>query len=177
MTTEQLVIALVRVAGSLPVLRWPLFGTLLAIAVDLADLAMMDALHLGGVPDYQAFDKALDLVYMGAFLLVAARWRGLEQRIAIALWAYRMVGIAAFEVTGQREVLLAFPNVFEFWFVLVAVRHHVARPALTPRQALSWLVVLTLAKEAQEYVLHVGRWLDRYTFFEFFGVLWQTVVE
>ncbi len=171
MTTEELVIAVVRVAGSLPVLRRPLFGALLAIAVDLADLAMMDALHLGGVPDYQAFDKALDLVYMATFLVVALHWHGLERRIAIGLFTYRVIGIVAFELGGERAILLAFPNVFEFWFVLVAVRRHFELPALTSRAAVAWLLGLTLAKEAQEYVLHYARWLDRYTFFEF----WQRV--
>jgi hypothetical protein len=36
MTAEVLVIALVRIAGSLPVLRWPLAGGVLAILVDLS---------------------------------------------------------------------------------------------------------------------------------------------
>lgn len=38
MTLEVLVIAVVRIAGSLPVLRWPLAGGILAVLVDLSDL-------------------------------------------------------------------------------------------------------------------------------------------
>jgi hypothetical protein len=74
MTAEMWIIALVRVAGSLPVLRWPFYGSILAILIDLSDLFLMNLLDLGGVRDYQTFDKALDQVYMAAFLFVAWRW-------------------------------------------------------------------------------------------------------
>ena len=65
MTLEVVVIAAIRIAGSLPVLRWPLLGGLLAILVDLSDLLLRDVLDLGGVPDYQGLDKWLDQVYLG----------------------------------------------------------------------------------------------------------------
>ena len=64
MTQEMLIIAAVRVAGSLPVLRWPLLGGVLALLVDQSDLFMMNLIDLGGVSDYQRFDKYLDQVYM-----------------------------------------------------------------------------------------------------------------
>jgi hypothetical protein len=59
-TAEILVIAAIRIAGSLPVLRWPLAGGILAVLVDLSDLLLRDVLDLGGVGDYQALDKWLD---------------------------------------------------------------------------------------------------------------------
>lgn len=176
MTAEQFVIALIRVAGSLPVLRWPFYGALLAIFVDVSDLFWMDVLHLGGVPGYQTFDKRIDLVYMAAFLVVTLRWTGLERRVALGLFVYRMVGVVAFELTKQRELLLIFPNLFEFWFVLVAARDQFwPRYELSPRRTALWLMPLTGLKEAQEYLLHAGRWLDRYSFFEFWAVLWHAL--
>ena len=51
---------------------------------------------------------------------MALRWHGVERGIAVALYAYRLVGFAAFELTGAREVLFIFPNVFELWFLVVA---------------------------------------------------------
>jgi hypothetical protein len=39
-TAEILVIAAIRIAGSLPVLRWPLAGGILAVLVDLSDLLL-----------------------------------------------------------------------------------------------------------------------------------------
>lgn len=66
-------------------------------------------------------------------------------------------------VVAWRGVLLFFPNVFDFWFVLVAGLK-CFRPSydLTPRRAVLWLVPLVAVKEFQEYVLHWGKWLDRY---------------
>ncbi len=163
MTAEQVIIAAIRIAGSLPVLRWPFWGALVAILVDFSDLFLRDLIHLGGLGDYQAFDKWVDLVYMGTFLAVALRWKGLARNVAISLFAFRIVGDVAFEVTHQRALLLAFPNVFEFWFVFIAGRDQF-RPSyqLTARRAAVWLAVLTAAKMVQEYALHGGRWLDKY---------------
>ena len=174
MTAEQLIIAAIRVAGSLPVLRWPFYGALVAIVVDLSDLFFMSVIDLGGLGDYQSFDKWVDLAYMTAFLVVALRWSGLTRRVAVGLFVFRMAGLAAFEVTHQRAVLLAFPNVFEFWFVFVAARDQFwPRYEITARRATAWLVALLAAKLAQEYALHLGKWFDRYTFFEFWQVVWR----
>ena len=81
MTTEELIIAAVRVAGALPVLRWAFAGSLLAVLVDFSDLFMMNLLDLGGVRNYQALDKWLDLAYMGTFLWAA--WRTGAGRISV----------------------------------------------------------------------------------------------
>ncbi len=176
MTAEQVIIAAIRIAGSLPVLRWPFWGALLAIAVDFSDLLWMNVLDLGGLGDYQTFDKWADLAYMGAFLVVALRWNGLVRQVALGLFVFRMVGFTTFEFTQARALLLAFPNVFEFWFVFVAARDQF-RPAyvITARRAAFWLVALTVAKLAQEYALHGGKWFDKYTFFEFWSVLWHNL--
>jgi hypothetical protein len=76
MTTEMWLIAAVRLLGALPVLRWAFVGALVAMAVDQSDLFMMNLIHLGGVSDYQTFDKYLDQAYLLAFLVVAWRWHG-----------------------------------------------------------------------------------------------------
>src|SRR5437773_7404260 len=112
MTVEVLVIALYRVIGSLPTLRWPLAGGLLAIFVDLTDLYWMNVLDLGGIPNYQVFDKLADQVYLGVYLIVALRWSGPERTVAVILYAFRMAGFVLFELTSERAVLLLFPNVF-----------------------------------------------------------------
>ncbi|MBA3877759.1 MAG: hypothetical protein C0498_12710 [Anaerolinea sp.] len=174
MTLEVLVIGLVRVAGSLPVLRWPLAGGVLAVLVDLSDLLLRDTLDLGGVPDYQGLDKWLDQVYMGSFLLVAMRWIGLERRVAVALYLYRMVGFVLFELTGDRGLLLLFPNVFELWFLTVAALHRF-RPGFrwtAPRFAFA-LVVLTGLKELHEWALHGGRIFDGISSLEALDIVWR----
>ena len=76
MSLEELIIAIVRVVGSLAVLKWAFVGGWAAILIDLSDLFLKNLLDLGGVSNYQAFDKWLDQVYMVAFLVVALRWKG-----------------------------------------------------------------------------------------------------
>ena len=123
----------------------------------------MNLINLGGVPNYQAFDKWADLVYMATFLVVAFRWHGLVRKIAIGLFFFRIIGILAFEMTGWRGVLLFFPNLFEFWVIAIAgFTHYAPRYKFTRTATVVMLAVLLLLKESQEYVLHWGRWLDQY---------------
>lgn len=168
MTLEVLVIGAIRVLGSLPVLRWPLAGGLLAILVDLSDLLLRDVLDLGGIPDYQSFDKWADQVYLACFLVVALRWRGPERVVAVALYVFRLIGFVVFEVTGARELLLLFPNVFEFWFLLVAALHRL-RPGFSwrPMPLLAALAALLALKEVQEWALHGARLFDGLSSLEF----------
>jgi hypothetical protein len=167
-TLEVLVIGAIRIAGSLPVLRWPLAGGLLAVVVDLSDLLLRDVLDLGGIPDYQAFDKWIDQVYLGAFLVVAVRWAGPERAIAVGLYLFRLVGFLAFELTGERALLLLFPNVFELWFLCVAAVHRF-RPGFVWRRAatLAVLAVLVAVKEVQEWALHGARLFDSISSLDF----------
>ncbi len=163
MTAEELIISGVRIASVFLVLRWALAGSLAVILIDLSDLFMMNLLDMGGVRNYQALDKWLDLTYMVAFLFVARQWGGPSHSIAIALFALRIVGVLTFEVVDSRWVLLLFPNVFEFWFVFVAASQRFApNYELTWRRSLLWLIPLTTVKEAQEYALHGAQWLDNY---------------
>ena len=193
MTTEEIIIAVVRVLGSLPVLAWPFPGAIIAILTDLSDLFLRDALDLGGVRNYQTFDKWLDQVYMLTFLAVALRWQGAPRNIAVVLYAYRLIGFVAFEVSEERDVLLAFPNVFEFWFVFVAALKHFHwdvgkgsspdRPGFaglipyryTRRQLALVLPVLLAAKMAHEYSLHGARIFDDFTALEALEWIWRTL--
>jgi hypothetical protein len=174
MTLEVVAIAVVRILGSLPTLRWPLAGAVLAILVDLSDLLLRDLLDLGGVPDYQSLDKWLDQVYLGCFLIVALRWQGVERGIAIALYLFRLVGFVAFEVSHDRVLLFIVPNVFELWFVAVAALHHV-RPAhrWSIRSLAITLAALTAVKEAQEWALHVGQVFEGYSSLDAIGTFWR----
>jgi hypothetical protein len=169
-------IGLIRIAGSLPALRWAFVGGLIAVFVDLSDLFWRGFIDLGGLPNYQSWDKWLDQVYMLFFLWVSLRWRGPARRIAIVLFGWRMIGFVAFEASGVRELLLAFPNVFEFWFLFVASLPH-WRPhfAFARGPTLAWGAVLLSLKEFQEYALHWGKWLDSFTFTEAIDAIWNTV--
>lgn len=179
MTLEMLIVGAVRVAGSLPVLRWPFYGALIAILIDQSDLLLIEVLDLGGVGNYQTFDKYLDQVYLAMFMLVAWRWRGVERNVALALYLYRLTGFVLFEVTQTRGLLLYFPNLFEFWFLFIAARRQFGLQAVLPlrfyladgRLNLGLALVLgglIALKLFQEYALHDARWLDSFTTLEAF---------
>lgn len=170
-TWQVAVFVLFRVATALPTLRWPLAGALVALAGDLADLFLMNA--IGGIDDYQRLDKLCDLSYLATFLAVALRWRGLERNVAVATLAYRMIGEVVFEITDARWVLLVFPNVFEFWFIAVAaLRHYRPGAVLTRREAAVAFAAVLVGKEAQEYFLHLDRFLDQFSAFQVAEGLW-----
>ena len=174
MTWQVAVFVAYRIAGALPVLRWPFAGALIAIVADFCDLFLMDA--IGGIADYQRLDKLCDLAYMATFLIVALRWRGIERPIALALFGLRMVGEVVFEVTNERVVLLLFPNVFEFWFIAVAAWHHYRPGAvLRPQASAIALVALLAGKEAQEYLLHYDRFLDQFSAFDAVRGIWRVI--
>ena len=192
MTLEELVIAVVRVLGSLAVLRWAFGGGVLAVLVDFSDLFLRNLLQLGGVRNYQSLDKWLDQVYMALFLVVVLRWPKPARNVAIALYGWRLVGFLAFEVTGARQLLVLFPNVFEFWYLFVA--YVAPKPAVagasaavgsrgffgrrftfTRRGMVAALLVLLVAKEAQELVLHRFKLLDSFTAVEAVEAIWAWV--
>ncbi|MEX1172605.1 MAG: hypothetical protein WEG56_08330 [Chloroflexota bacterium] len=171
MTTAVVVFVAFRIAGSLPVLRWPLAGGLLAILVDLGDLLVRDL--LGGVGDYQALDKWLDQIYLAAFLVVSRRWSEPARRIALALYLFRLIGFLAFELTGERALLLAFPNVFETWFLAVAVVGH-GRVAGWSRGRITALLAGAAAiKLVHEWALHGARLFDGISSLEAIDLVWR----
>jgi len=177
MTPEQLIIALIRVLGSLPVLKWAFIGAIIAIVVDFSDLFWMSVINLGGVQDYQTFDKFLDLGYMVAFLYVSFRWTNLDRNIAIGLFIFRMIGLIAFEFTGERMFLFYFPNVFEFWFIFVAGRKRFF-PSKEGHISGAYIALpaCLLAKLGQEWIIHGAKYLDQFTFFEAVEAIYSLLV-
>lgn len=171
---EIVVIGIVRVLGSMGVLRWALAGGIAAILVDLSDLFLMNLLDLGGLHNYQRFDKVADLAYMGAFLWVSRRWTGPAKHWAAGLFAFRMFGLTAFELTQVRWVLLLFPNVFEFWYLANAgILHFRPRKVLERKTAALVLAAVLPLKLFQEYALHSARWLDSFTAIEAVLGIWS----
>ena len=167
MTLEQLVIALIRLTGSLLVLRWAFLGAILAILLDFSDLFGMGFRGVGRGPNFYAFDFGFALVDMFVFFTLVIKWSGYDKSIAIALFCFRMIGFVAFELTHIRFFLFFFPNVFEFWFLFVVARKH-----YRPQQVMSLkniglaLLICLILKLGQEWILHGGKYLDSFTFFE-----------
>lgn len=158
MSTGALIIIAVRIVLPLLILRHALAGGLLAMLADALDVVVIELIGLGGFGDhYHTTDKLLDTWYLTLEFLVALGWSNPWARWpALALFPYRLLGVALFELTERRIFLFIFPNMFEnWWLYCVAVARF--RPDWTPR---SWrsvaipMLALLAPKMAQEYVLH-----------------------
>lgn len=170
MTTGQIIVILLRIVVPLLILRRPLAGGIIAMLLDALDVVIVELFGEGGMGEhYHSLDKLLDLWYLGLEAWVAWHWRArIPRLIAIGLFAWRVVGVALFELTDTRWVLFAFPNLFEHWFLFVLiVWKWFPRVRLdTWRSAVLWLVVLYIPKLGQEYLLHIAEaqpwdWIKR----------------
>ena len=156
------VVLVVRLLVPLLILRRPLAGALASIVADTCDIV---AFNLWGWPPwpYHSLDKALDLYYLAIELWVSRRWAAPERTVAAVLFWWRVAGVALLEAAGLRWTLILFPNVFEWWFLLVLGRDR-WRPGyrFTRVRTTGWLLALLVPKLGQEYALHVARWLDQW---------------
>ena len=151
-----------RIATALPVLRWPLAGTFIAVLGDLGDLFLYYS--IGQEWNYQQLDKVFDLSYLTTFLMVAMRWSKPEKQVAVGLFSYRMVGFVLFETLHARSILIFFPNVFDLWFIIVVgLRQWQSQYTFTVQRLALWLGAATALKLFHEYTLHVGKWFDSFT--------------
>lgn len=170
MTDGQLVIIALRLLIPLLIPRFPLAGGLLSMAMDGLDVVLVEVISDGGMgARYHTLDKLLDLYYLGLEAWTVRRWLNVPARTAaLALFAWRVVGVALFELTETRWVLFVFPNLFENWFLAVlTVRRFLPRHEPTTWRAIGiWLAVLSVPKFGQEYLLHVAEaqpwdWIKR----------------
>lgn len=158
MSTGETVVIGLRLFVPLLILRYWVAGGIVAMLLDGADVIITDALDLGGFGDHYAeLDKVLDSYYLTLELLVALGWRNAWARLpAVALFAYRLIGVALFEFTEARIFLFIFPNMFENWWLYVAV---VMKwfPRAVPHDFRTLIIpmfALLVPKMAQEYLLH-----------------------
>ena len=160
MTTGQAVVIGLRLAVPLLILRRPLLGGVAALLLDGADVIIVELFGPGGMGSrYHGLDKLLDLYYLGLEAFVSWRWRErLARRTSTGLYLFRLVGVVAFEATGARWLLFAFPNLFENWFLFYLVRcRFFPRVRLdTWARIATWLALLYVPKLGQEYLLHVA---------------------
>lgn len=164
----QVIVILVRLAAGPTILRWPLAGGLLCMALDALDVVLIELIGRGGFSNYSALDKGLDTYYLAFEVFVSLRWAPLARWTSIALFAYRAVGVLLFEVTQVRALLLVFPNLFEnFYLAYLLLLRFAPRWSLTAPRLAGLLFVLLVPKLAQEYLLHYAEaqpwdWIKRH---------------
>jgi hypothetical protein len=134
------------------------------LVIDAADqtiLATFTEIDTSEAGSYQSVDKALDIYYLSiAYLTTMRNWTSHPAfRIARFLLYYRLVGVALFETTDERLMLLLFPNTFEYFFIA----YEIARLRYEPSRFSGrfWLLLAgglwIFVKLPQEYWIHIAK--------------------
>lgn len=141
--------------------RFPLPAIVAALVIDAADQTIFQQFTDLNLDGYQSYDKALDIYYLTvAYLSVFRNWtNGFAVDVARFLWYYRLIGVMAFEITGERWLLLVFPNTFEYYFIA----YELVRTMWDPRRMTRKTVVAVAAaiwvfvKLPQEWWIHIAQ--------------------
>ena len=161
--TVVVIVVLSRLLVPLLIPRFPL-AIIAALIIDAADQTILQLLTDVDTSEtglYQSYDKAMDIYYLSiAYLSTMRNWTSdAAFRISQFLFFYRLVGVALFELIGERWLLLVFPNTFEYFFIayeVVRLRYEPAR-----RSARFWLLLAAFIwifiKLPQEYWIHVAQ--------------------
>jgi hypothetical protein len=155
-------VILLRLLVPLLIIRWPLPAIVACLIIDAVDQTVFQAV----APDadltgYQTYDKALDIYYLViAYIATLRNWTNrFALEVARFLIFYRLVGVVLFELSGVREILLIFPNTFEYLFIFYeSVRlfwdpRRMSRKVILGATAFIWIFI----KLPQEYWIHVAQ--------------------
>jgi hypothetical protein len=154
-------VAAARFLLPLTIPRYPLPGILASLVLDAADQTIFQQFPGLNLEGYQGYDKALDIYYLTiAYIATLRNWENLfALRVSRFLFYWRLAGVAFFELTHLRPLLLIFPNTFEYFFIFYEAYGLRWNPAGMSRRlvigaaAFIWIVI----KLPQEYWIHIAQ--------------------
>jgi hypothetical protein len=154
-------VALARLLLPLTIPRWPLIGIVASLILDGVDQTLFQTFTTLDLKGYQGYDKALDIYYLTiAYVSTMRNWSNqFAFQASRFLFYWRLVGVALFELTQIRALLMVFPNTFEYFFIyyeVVALRWDPKR--LTKKHVIAaaaaiWIVI----KLPQEWWIHIAQ--------------------
>jgi hypothetical protein len=155
------VIAGARFLVPISIPRYPLPGILASLVLDAVDQTIFQQFPSLALEGYQGYDKALDIYYLSiAYVTTLRNWASqFAFQVSRFLFFWRLVGVALFELTHLRPLLLIFPNVFEYFFIFYeAYRLRWDPRGMTKKlvigaAAFIWIVI----KLPQEYWIHISQ--------------------
>ncbi len=141
--------------------RFPLPAIIGCLVIDAADQTIFEKYTSLDLPNYQSYDKALDVYYLTiAYLSVIRNWtNGFAAEVARFLWYYRLVGVVLFELLEKRALLFVFPNTFEYFFIAYEVVRIGWNPRRLTRSAVLWMagLIWVVIKLPQEWWIHIAQ--------------------
>jgi hypothetical protein len=155
------VVAAARFFLPLTIPRFPLPGILASLILDGIDQTLFQQFTNLSLEGYQGYDKALDIYYLAiAYISTLRNWaHPFAFQISRFLFYWRLVGVALFELTQLRVLLLIFPNTFEYFFIFYEVCRlrwdpkRISKRLLVGAAAFIWIVI----KLPQEYWIHIAQ--------------------
>jgi len=155
------VVAAARFLLPLTIPRYPLPGIVASLVLDGVDQTIFQQFTSLPLEGYQGYDKALDIYYLTiAYISTLRNWvNSFAFRVSRFLFYWRLVGVALFELTHLRPLLLIFPNTFEYFFVFYGSYRlrwdpkRMTKKLLIGAAAFIWIVI----KLPQEYWLHIAQ--------------------
>jgi hypothetical protein len=155
------VVAGARFLLPLTIPRYPVPGILASLVLDGVDQTLFQQFTSLTLEGYQGYDKALDIYYLAiAYISTLRNWANhFAFQVSRFLFYWRLVGVALFELTHLRPLLLIFPNTFEYFFIFYEVYRlrwdpkRMTKKLLIGAAALIWIVI----KLPQEYWIHIGQ--------------------
>jgi hypothetical protein len=155
------VIAGARFLLPLAIPRYPLPAILAALLLDGVDQTLFQQFTNLSLEGYQGYDKALDIYYLTiAYVSTLRNWGNrFAFQVSRFLFYWRLVGVALFELTHLRPLLLIFPNTFEYFFIFYEAYRlrwdpkRLGKTSLIGAAAFIWIVI----KLPQEYWIHIAQ--------------------
>ena len=155
------VVAGARFLLPLTIPRYPLPGIVASLVLDGVDQTLFQQFTNLSLEGYQGYDKALDIYYLTiAYISTLRNWANrFGFQVSRFLFYWRLAGVALFELTQQRWLLLIFPNTFEYFYIFYeAFRlrwepRRMNKRLLVGAAALIWIVI----KLPQEYWIHIAQ--------------------
>ncbi len=149
-----------RLLVPLGIPRFPVPAIVAALVIDAVDQTIFQQLD-AEPPNYQSYDKALDVYYLSiAYVATLRNWADpVALGVARFLFYYRLVGVLLFELTETRAVLLVFPNTFEYFFIAYEAVRILWRPSRLGRRQVIGLAagIWVVIKLPQEWWIHVAQ--------------------
>jgi uncharacterized membrane protein len=141
--------------------RDPLPGVLACLILDAIDQTIFQLFTSLPLEGYQSYDKSLDIYYLTiTYFSTLRNWSNLYAfKLSRFLFYYRLAGVAIFELTHLRPLLLVFPNTFEYFFIFYeTIRLKWDTKILTKRKlATAAVLIWVFIKIPQEYWIHVAQ--------------------
>lgn len=150
-----------RILVPLTIPRFPLPGILAALIIDGVDQTIFQQFPSLSLAGYQGYDKAFDIYYLTiAYISTRRNWTNLFAfQVSRFLFYWRLAGVALFELTNLRLLLLVFPNTFEYFFIFYEAYRlrwdpqQMSRKLVIGAAVFIWVVI----KLPQEFWIHIAQ--------------------